>query len=149
MGQGPGRVWTAVLGTVLAAGMAAGLACNQLGIGVDPAEQAKKRVQFVLEVLQEGGQETGTRMQTALCRWDSDVVLIPDRDMMGIASDAFDQWRREAGIYQGVKSFEIGDEVEEAADGDPDGTYYVSAKVNGSWHWLRVPPKARISWADE
>jgi hypothetical protein len=62
--------------------------------------------------------------------------------------EAFDAWRREGGIYPTLQTFEVDENVQDRHDTDPEGTYYVSAKINGTSRVLRVPVKAQLSWAD-
>ena len=64
--------------------------------------------------------------------------------------DAFDRWRRQASIYPTFEKFRDhrrGPGVR--TDNDPDGTYYVRVKIDGTRHRIRVPPKDRMSWAEE
>ena len=125
-------------------------ACDQLKeirLGDDPADLAKKRVDFILSTLQSNVSPTGQEMQQAICRFEQDVILISDRDRVAAAMDAFDRWRLDGDIYNGVSSFEIAPEVEPGKTQDPPDTFYVRAKINGSWHWIRVPKGERLSWA--
>jgi hypothetical protein len=133
---------------LVAAGLALS-ACDQLNkihFGDDPAELAKKRVHFILGTLQLGVSGTSKEMQTAICRFDQDLNAIMDRDRVGLAMEAFDQWRLDGRIYDGVSSFEIAPEVGPAKPQDPPDTVYVRAKINGTWHWIRVPKGERLTW---
>ena len=124
-------------------------ACDQLNkihFGDDPAELAKKRVHFILGTLQLGVSGTSKEMQTAICRFDQDLNAIMDRDRVGLAMEAFDQWRLDGRFYDGVSSFEIAPEVGTAKPQDPPDTFYVRAKINGTWHWIRVPKGERLTW---
>jgi hypothetical protein len=114
----------------------------------DPSIRAKARVSFILETIKQEGSSTSTKLQTAICRWEEDEVLLSNRDQLGAVSDAFDVWRGEGKIYPTLTTFELGEQTHLAGPNDPQGTVYISAKIDGNWHWLRVPPKARISWAD-
>ncbi len=111
-------------------------------------KKAKKRVEAVLTGIRDGGTQTGNVLQSAICRWEKDVVFIPDRDAVEGAMDAFDRWRRQGGIYPTLTGFTIADEVEEGSENDPAGTYYVHVTIDSREHWIRVPPKERMSWAD-
>lgn len=125
-------------------------ACDQLKeirFGDDPAALAKKRIDFILSTLQGNYSPTGQEMQQAICRFEQDVILIADRDRVAAAMDAFDRWRLDGRFYDGVSSFEIAPEVGPAKAGDPPDTVYVQAKINGTWHWIRVPKGERITWA--
>lgn len=126
------------------------VACQKVGemIATDPTVGAKERVRFILETVQKEGNSTSTALQTAICRWEEDQVLLSNRDQLGAVADAFDIWRGEGRIYPTLGTFEIGEKTQGADPSDPAGTVYISAKIDGAWHWLRVPPKARISWAD-
>jgi hypothetical protein len=124
--------------------------CDQVAglLKPDPGETARNRVDFVLKTLASGVSDTSMEMQTAICRWEADVVLV-ERDQLGSAMDAFDRWRRIGGFYDGIRSYTIDPEVDPADAGDPEGTVYVYATIDGSGRWMRVPPKQRISWVDE
>jgi hypothetical protein len=142
-----GRIRTLVL---VLAGLGL-LGCDQVSkvskiqIGDDPADLARKRVEFILKTLQSGPSGTSDAMQKAINSWEKDGVIM-ERDEASAAVDAFDQWRQDAGIYEGLSSFEIDPEVRYGAPQDPPETFYVQVKVNGSSRWLRVPKRARISW---
>jgi hypothetical protein len=112
-------------------------------------EAARHRVSFVLQTIKDHGSSTDKELQTAICRWDQDKVVLSDRDELGLASDAFDLWRQKGNIYPTLATYEVADKVEEKGPSDPDKTFYVQAKVDGTWHWVRVPMNSRISWADE
>jgi hypothetical protein len=118
---------------------------DKVRIGDDPADLARKRVEFILTTLQQGVSGTSNEMQMALNRWEKDAAIF-DRDEAVAALDAFDQWRQEGGIYDGLSSFEIAPEVRFGAPQDPPDTFYVQVEVDGSSRWLRVPKGARISW---
>ena len=125
------------------------LSCDKLGLGGNPAAHAKNRVDFVLQTIRDHGAGTSRELQTAICRWEKDVVVIQDDSELGAASDAFDSWRQQAGIYPTLKSYELADEVRYAGEGDPENTFYVQANIDGTWRWIRVPHQARISWVQE
>lgn len=114
--------------------------------GEDPADKAKKRVEFILATAQSEGHNATTALQTAICRFDQDEPIIP-RDQIEPAYDAFEAWRTAGGISRGIQSFEIVPEVRYAVAEDPPETFYIQVKINHAPRWLRVPPKARISWA--
>jgi hypothetical protein len=123
------------------------VSCGKLGLHPGAEDQAKKRVEVVLTAIRDGGTETGLMIQTAICRWERDVALM-SRDEVDAALDPFDHWRQQGGIYPTLKSFTIADKVEDAGPHDPGGTFYVQVKIDGNDHWIRVPPKAEMSWAD-
>lgn len=118
---------------------------SKIHIGDDPADLARKRVEFILKTLQSGPSGTSDAMQKALNSWEKDGVIM-ERDEASAAVDAFDQWRQNGGFYNGLSSFEIDPEVRYGVPEDPAETFYVQVKVNGSSRWLRVPKRARISW---
>jgi hypothetical protein len=140
------RAQTILLSLALASCLVA-TGCKKLLTG-DGTSAAKTRVRFILQTIRDHGSDTSTELQTAICRWEKDKVVISDRDELGLAADAFDAWRQKGGIYPTLATFEIADKVEEKTAKDPDDTYYVQAKIDGAWHWIRVPVNARISWAD-
>ena len=123
------------------------LSCAKLGRHPGVEDGAKKRVELVLTGIRDGGTGTGIVLQTAVCRWERDVALM-SRDEVDAALDAFDNWRRQGGIYPTLESFTIADKVEGAGANDSGGTFYVHVKIDGDNHWIRVPPKAEMSWAD-
>lgn len=114
--------------------------------GEDPADKAKKRVEFILGTAQSEGHKTSTALQTAICRFDQDEAII-ERDQIEPAYDAFEAWRTAGGFSSGIQSFEINPEVRYATAEDPPNTFYIQVTINHTPRWLRVPPKARISWA--
>ena len=145
-----GRLGRAVV-MVCAGALALALGgCDQVMslVKTKPQDSAIRRVDFILGTLARGPGGTSRDMQTAICRWEEDEVLI-DRDAIGSAMDAFDDWRRAGNFYQGVESYDIDPEFEPADPGDPEGTVYLYVTVNGTGRWLRVPPKARISWVSD
>lgn len=130
----------------------AGLGCERVkgvalkAVGEDPADKAKKRVEFILATAQTEGHSTTTALQTAICRFWEDEPLI-ERDRIETAYDAFEAWRTEGGFSSGIQSFEINPQVRYATAEDPKGTFYIEVTINRTKHWLRVPPKAPLSWA--
>ena len=125
------------------------VACGKVSFGPDPSAHPKRRVEMVLNGIRDAGTETGSVIQTAICKWEKDVLLIRDYHELEAAMDAFDRWRRQASIYPTFESFEIIDAVPATTDKDPTGTYYVRVKIDGALHRIRVPPKQRMSWAEE
>lgn len=123
------------------------LGCGVLPLGDSDADLAKRRVASILQAIQDGAEGSSPKIQAAMCRWYADVLVIHDLGTMELALDGFDQWRVEGNIWR-VSSFEIAEKTEGAGPQDPSETTYVHAKINGTWHWLRVPPKQPISWAD-
>ena len=115
-------------------------------VGEDPSQKAIKRVEFILATAQTEGHKTSTALQTAICRFDQDEPII-EREQIEPAYDAFEAWRTEGDISRGIQSFEINPQVRYATTEDPPNTFYIQVTINHTARWLRVPPKARISWA--
>jgi hypothetical protein len=109
---------------------------------------AKTRVKFILQTIKDHGAGTDTALQTAVCRWFSDKIYIADRDEQAAAADAFDTWRQEGGIYPTFQTYQVDEKAQERHSGDPEGTYYVAATIDGVARLLRVPPRGQIGWAD-
>jgi hypothetical protein len=122
--------------------------CKRLFTSEGTPSAAKTRVRFILQTIKDHGNDTSTELQTAICRWDSDLIVISDRDELGQALDAFDAWRKLGNIYPTLHSFEVDDKVEDRRANDPENTYYVAVKIDGVPRHLRVPPKARLRWVD-
>ena len=122
--------------SLLVLSLAAAGCTKKLLTGEGTAHAAKTRVGFILQTIKDHGSSTSTELQTAICRWDRDKVVISDRDELGQASDGFDSWRQEGNIYPTLASFEMSDKVEEKAAADPEDTYYISAKIDGTSHRL-------------
>lgn len=121
--------------------------CEQLGFESAAERGAKARVEFILKAVRDAGDGTETQLQSALCTWYNNTLLINDMGILGAASDGFDDWRRAGGIYPTLQTYEIGKAETEDEPGGP--VVYVSVKVdNHPWRWVRVPDKAAISWAD-
>jgi hypothetical protein len=121
--------------------------CKQLGIESVAERNAKARVELVLKAVRDAGDSTETQLQSAICTWYNNTLLINDMGILGAASDGFDDWRRAGGIYPTLQTYEIGKAETEDEPGGP--VVYVSVKVdNHPWRWVRVPNKAAISWAD-
>lgn len=113
----------------------------KIGLADDPADLAKKRVDFVLKALQDRNKE---KEQVAICRWYKDVVYISDQGVQEVAVDAFDTWRREGGIYQGIDSYEV---LEARPSKKTEGTFYVDVNINGEKKKLKVPKDDYIRWS--
>ncbi len=122
--------------------------CARLLSSEGTESAAKTRVRFILQTIKDHGTGTDTALQTAVCRWRNDKVFIAVPGEQAEAADAFDNWRQQGGIYPTLQTFEVAEKVQERHEADPEGTYYVSATINGVARLLRVPPKAQIGWAD-
>lgn len=109
--------------------------------------QTKNRVETILTGIKEQGGGTGTKIQTAICMWWADKMVISDLRELGDAQDAFERWQKEAGIYPRISSFEVGDvEVLENTDVP---TAIVSGTINGKAFKMKVPKRGRVSWAQK
>ncbi len=113
----------------------------KIGLADDPADLAKKRVDFILKALQDSDKE---KEQTAICRWYKDVVFIQDQGVQEVAVDAFDSWRNEGGIHDGVESYEI---LEARPSKKTEGTFFVDVNINGQKKKLKVPKDDYIRWS--
>ena len=113
----------------------------KIGLADDPADLAKKRVDFILKTVQD--RDPG-KEQAAICRWYKDVVFLQDQNEQEAAVDGFDSWRREGDIYDGLDSYEI---LEARPSTKAEGTFYVDVKIDGGKRTLKVPKDDRISWA--
>jgi hypothetical protein len=109
---------------------------------------AKTRVKFILQTIHDHGSGTDTALQTAICRWYNDKIFISEASTQQDASDGFDNWRRQGGIYPDLQTFEVEEKAQEKHDADPDGTWYVTARINGLSRLIRVPSKGSLAWAD-
>lgn len=113
----------------------------KIGLADDPADLATKRVDFILKALQDRNKE---KEQVAICRWYKDVVYIQDQGVQEVAVDAFDSWRREGDIYEGVNSYEI---TGVRPSKKTEGTFYVDVTIDGEKKKLKVPKDDHISWS--
>jgi len=99
----------------------------------------KKRVQSMLEGMQEGG-----NYQTAVCMWYMGTVSLDQRDFNS-AADSFDTWRQKRGL-QRVTGFNVGEvvvEKERSVLGE-GGISKVSVVVNGKPLTFRVADRIPI-----
>jgi hypothetical protein len=124
-----------------------GLGCDseslsKFKIGDDPADVAKKRVDFILKAVKD---RDGEKEQAAICQWYKGVVYLQDQNEQEAAVDGFDAWRREGDIYDGMDSYEI---VEARPVSNSPDAFYVDVKIDGGQRTLKVPKDDRISWAD-
>jgi hypothetical protein len=113
----------------------------KIGLADDPADLAKKRVDFILKALQDRDKE---KEQAAICRWYKDAPYIQDQGEQEAAVDAFDSWRSEGDIHDGVESYEI---LEVRPSKKAEGTFYVDVNINGGKKKLKVPKDDRITWS--
>jgi hypothetical protein len=66
-----------------------GLSIDSL-ISESPTKAAEARVQQILDNLEKGGDGNDIPLQTAICQWDSGLVVIQDRNELEQAYDAFE-----------------------------------------------------------
>jgi hypothetical protein len=111
---------------------------------------AKARVNTILTGIQlrEGSDElTRGDEQTSICQWYKGVVVINDPGVFGIACDAFDNWRREAGIFPYIREFTINEDAKVLKGVEPF-TVIVTGTIDGSAFSMKVPKGAMIEWSD-
>ncbi len=106
--------------------------------------RVKARVTGVLEGSRTGGGKPKVTQQTAICRWYADKAFISDYQELDKASDSYDRWRRQGGIYRELTSFEI-TTVEILEESQPK-TALVSGTINGKPFQMKVPDGQPISW---
>ena len=114
----------------------------KIGLADDPADLAKKRVDFILKTVKDRDPE---KEQAAVCQWYKGEVYIQDQNEQENAVDGYDSWRREGDIYEGMESYEI---VDARPAGNSPDTFYVDVKIDDSKRTLKVPKGERITWAD-
>jgi hypothetical protein len=122
--------------------------CARLFTTEGTESAAKTRVRFILQTIHDHGSGTDVNLQTAMCRWYNDKIYVSDVSTQAEAADAFDKWRQQGGIYPDLQTFEVEEKAQDKHDADPEGTWYVAARINGLSRLLRVPPRAQITWAD-
>ena len=106
---------------------------------------AEAQVEMMLANMQ-SGRGTDGDIQTATCVWYANKILIADSNALGRASDGFDVWRIEKGLYQGIDSYEVlGSEFE----GDPAAkVVIVKTMIDGKPYSMRVPKGKPVSWVE-
>lgn len=114
---------------------------------IQQKRQAKARVNAILKGLKQD--EKGTKMvenpeQVSICQWYNNTFLITDFAELGHASDAFDHWRMQGGIFSPIESYTV-DKVELIEDSQPVTTF-VYGTINGLNYIMRVPEGDTISW---
>ena len=129
-----------------------GIVIINMGCSAEQYEirSAKSRVNTILKgiQLQEGSDElTQGDEQTSICQWYANVVVINDPGAFGIASDEFDNWRREAGIFPYIREYTI-DEDAEVVKGVEPFTVILTGTIDGSAFSMKVPKGATIEWLD-
>ena len=122
--------------------------CQQLidGFGKKPEDKVAERVEKILIGARDFGGTNADQLQEAMCLWYADKIYLRDQDDLVRALDGFEDWQKQAGIYPRLETFEIV-EVQPEAEGSEN--YLVLTKINGTFRWMRVPPNAPISWANE
>lgn len=129
-----------------------GIVIINMGCSAEAYEikSAKARVSTILKGIQlrEGSDDlTRGDEQTSICQWYQGVVVINDPGAFGIASDGFDNWRREAGIFPYIREFTI-DEDAEVVKGVEPFTVIVTGTIDGSAFSMKVPKGDMIEWLD-
>ncbi|UCH94880.1 MAG: hypothetical protein JSV88_32140 [Candidatus Aminicenantes bacterium] len=116
----------------------------------------KARVHAVLQGIQLKSDGSGTvgDEQMALSRWYADLIVISDMQELGKASDAFDNWRKEASIFY-INDFTISEvKLEETREAKQEGekeekkppVFIVTGTIDGGTFIMRVPGGDTISW---
>jgi hypothetical protein len=113
----------------------------KIGLADDPADLAKKRVDFILTAAKDRDPE---KEQAAACQWYKGTVYVQDQNEQEAAVDGYDSWRREGDIYDGMDSYEI---IGVRPSTKTEGTFYVDVTIDGEKKKLKVPKDDRISWA--
>lgn len=129
-----------------------GFVSINIGCSVEQYEikSAKARVNTILKGIQlrEGSDElTRGDEQTSICQWYEGVVVINDPGALGIASDEFDRWRRDAGIFPYIREFTI-DEEAKVVEGVEPFTVIITGTIDGAAFSMKVPKKATIEWLE-
>jgi hypothetical protein len=120
-----------------------GLSIDRL-ISTSPEKAAESRVRQILENLKREGDTEDRGLQSAICLWDSDKLVLEDRNELEAAYDAFNAWRDERGINQRkISDFTItGSELVQQSP----PVVNVSGTIEGQPFKMRVPDERRISW---
>ncbi len=113
-------LWISVMATI-GFGIKYGLTKHEDGASV---RNARTRVERVFGGMK-SGTGTGNDVQTAICMWAENTVLVADRDALERYSDQFDRWRRQKDLYHSSQTFEI-TSVEKV---DPNQQYPVVVTV--------------------
>ena len=128
-----------MLVALLVVGVVSSLACqlNQ--------DQARIRVKSMLDRWQSGGTGTGGDAQSAAMLFYTGREAAADETIVAIASDRFDNWRKEKDLYKSISSYEI-------KSVEPDSTTSDACKVTvaieGNTYALVVIPGQPIQWKD-
>ncbi len=110
--------------------------------------EAKSRIEAILKGFQSSGVEDKVvgNEQTAICLWAEDIYLITNGEILGKASDNFDRWRKEKGIFPRIKDFKIVDA--KRIDGITPETVLVTVEIDGQLLAMRVPKGHQVTWDD-
>jgi hypothetical protein len=74
-------------------------------------------------------------------------MIINDPGAFGIASDAFDNWRRGAGIFPYIREFTI-DEDASVVKGVEPFTVIITGTIDGAEFSMKVPKGNAIEWLE-
>jgi hypothetical protein len=129
-----------------------GIVVINMGCSAEAYEikSAKVRVNTILKGIQlrEGSDDiTVGDEQTSICQWYEGVIVINDPGTFGIASDEFDRWRREAGIFPYIREYTI-DEDAEVVKGVEPFTVIITGTIDGASFSMKVPKGATIEWLE-
>lgn len=122
-----------------------GLSMDQL-VSSGPEDAAEHRVKEILENLRKEGHEDSRGLQTAICLWDSDKIILENQNELEAAYDAFNDWRDSFGInHRRISEFTVtGSELVQKTP----PVVIVSGTIEGRSFKMRVPDERRISWTN-
>ena len=106
-------------------------------------KRAEARVQTMMEGWLAGGTSYDGYAQEAVCMWFNGSKNPPDSNTLAAASDAFDQWRRDKGLYRKIRSFSI--EKVESLD-DSSDVNHVRVEIDGKPYIMKVERHRPIEW---
>lgn len=109
-------------------------------------KQAVTRVKNMLTGMQEGG-GTGMKSQTAMAMWARNTFTISDNQELSWASDHFDKWRKQKGLYRKFQGFEILDS-EMVDENEEKPVAKVRFKIEEKEYAVNVPKGRPIEWAE-
>jgi len=107
--------------------------------------KAKTRVKAILRGITENTANGNVDEQVAVCRWWKDVGIMISLDELSHASNEFDRWRLEGGIFR-IQEFEIL-EARVVKDAKPV-TVIVAVTIDGLPFSMKVPEGKTIRWGE-
>ena len=107
--------------------------------------RAKTRVRAILRGITEEPANGAVDEQVAVCRWWRDVGILIGMEELSHASNMFDQWRLEGGIFR-IREYEI-TEARVVKD-TPPVTVVVAGTIDGMPFSMCVPEGKTIAWGE-